>query len=88
MMVIIKALLVLIIFLPEKPMGRSGTPFPDFCAKYSSYWVKLESTAKVSTESTIEGAIELAKRLGAQRGGMDVLVTGDLPLVGRALTFF
>ncbi|OJD27554.1 hypothetical protein ACJ73_01054 [Blastomyces percursus] len=41
--------------------------------------------AIVSYEYNIEGAIGLAKRMGALQGGMEVLVTRNLHLVGGAL---
>ncbi|KAJ5938434.1 Mur ligase C-terminal [Penicillium verhagenii] len=71
----------------DKTLKVPEIPFPDFCTIYSSLWVELEPKAAVSTEPNIEGAIRFAKQLGAQRDGMEVLVTGSLHLVGGALTF-
>ncbi|KAJ5950463.1 Mur ligase C-terminal [Penicillium vulpinum] len=71
----------------DKTLKVPQTPFPDFCAIYSSLWQEFDPIAAVSTKPTIEAAIRSAKRLGAQRGGMEVFVTGSLHLVGGALHF-
>ncbi|PGG98681.1 folylpolyglutamate synthase [Blastomyces parvus] len=63
----------------------AGTSFPGFCDLYSSIWKGLNPQAAVSCEPTIEGAIKFAKQIGALQGGMEVLVTGSLHLVGGAL---
>ncbi|KKZ63275.1 folylpolyglutamate synthase [[Emmonsia] crescens] len=63
------------------------TYFPKFCDLYSSLWKELNPRAVVSTEPTIEGAIQHARRISAQQGGMEVLVTGSLYLAGGALNF-
>ncbi|KMU78014.1 bifunctional protein folC [Coccidioides immitis RMSCC 3703] len=60
-------------------------PFPEPCATYSSLWKVLDPQAIVTSVPTIEGAIKLAKKIGAQGGGMQTLVTGSLYLVGGAL---
>jgi folylpolyglutamate synthase len=59
-------------------------PFPDLCSIYSSLWKGTDPQATVSTEPSIEGAIKLAKSISAERGGVQVLVTGSLHLVGGA----
>ncbi|KAL2390322.1 hypothetical protein RJ035_001359 [Blastomyces gilchristii] len=72
-------------------MGKDRTvklaepSFPEFCDLYSSIWKGLNPQGVVSCEPTIEGAIKFAKRMGALQGGMEVLVTGSLHLVGGAL---
>ncbi|EQL36415.1 folylpolyglutamate synthase [Blastomyces dermatitidis ATCC 26199] len=72
-------------------MGKDRTvklaepSFPEFCDLYSSIWKGLNPQGVVSCEPTIEGAIKFAKRMGALHGGMEVLVTGSLHLVGGAL---
>ena len=63
------------------------TPFPDICdALYVPLWKELDPQATVSSEKTIEGAINLAKRISAQQGGMQGLITGSLHLVGGSLS--
>ncbi|KAJ5938439.1 hypothetical protein N7466_001573 [Penicillium verhagenii] len=69
----------------DKTLKVPQTPFPDFCTSYSSLWKTMHPHAAVSIESTIEGAIRLAERIGVQQGGMQVFVTGSLHLVGGAL---
>lgn len=61
------------------------TPFPDFQDIYSGIWKGLDPKATISSEPTIEAALNLAKSMGRDHGGMDVLVTGSLHLVGGAL---
>ncbi|QSS62782.1 folylpolyglutamate synthase [Histoplasma capsulatum] len=63
----------------------SETSFPELSGLYSSIWTSLSPKSVVSIEPTIERAIKLAKHIGTQQGGMDVLVTGSLYLVGGAL---
>lgn len=41
----------------------------------------------IHTEPTIEGALELAKKLCNQSNGMQTFITGSLYLVGGALLF-
>ncbi|KZN89780.1 Folylpolyglutamate synthase [Penicillium chrysogenum] len=62
------------------------TPLRDLCATYSSSWQDFDNQAKVFSEPTIEGALNLAKRISAQEGGIQAFVTGSLRLVGGALT--
>lgn len=52
---------------------------------YSLFWKEQDSNAAVSIEPTIEGAVKLADRIGAQHGSMQAFVTGSLHLVGGAL---
>lgn len=47
-------------------------------------WKTFDPQAKVSTDSTIEGAIKQARKIAAE-DDMQVLVTGSLHLVGGAL---
>lgn len=49
-------------------------------------WKSIDSTAQISLEPTIEGALDLAKRIGGEQG-MQTLVTGSTRLVGPALHF-
>jgi folylpolyglutamate synthase len=61
------------------------TPFPDFRGIYSDIWKKFDPKATISSEPTIEEALNLAKSVARNHGGMDVFVTGSLHLVGGAL---
>ncbi|OJD18734.1 hypothetical protein AJ78_01271 [Emergomyces pasteurianus Ep9510] len=63
----------------------SETSIPEFCDVYAAFWKGFSPQAVVSAEPTIEGAIKLAKRIGAQHGEMEVFITGSLHLVGGAL---
>ncbi|KAJ5407315.1 folylpolyglutamate synthase [Penicillium sp. CMV-2018d] len=68
-----------------KTIKEPETPFPDLCATYVSLWKDFDNQAVVASEPTIEAALNLAKRISAQEGGMQVFVTGSLHLVGGAL---
>ncbi|KAF9882760.1 hypothetical protein FE257_005308 [Aspergillus nanangensis] len=69
----------------DKNLKEPETPFPDYRTIYSSLWNEIDPQAAVSSESTIEGAIKAALEIGHRNGGMQVLVTGSLHLVGGAL---
>ncbi|EEP78059.1 hypothetical protein UREG_02908 [Uncinocarpus reesii 1704] len=65
-----------------------ATPFHDLCTLYSSVWKELDPQATVTSEPTIERAVNLARQIGGGReDGMQVLVTGSLHMVGGALRF-
>jgi folylpolyglutamate synthase len=70
----------------DKTVTVPKTPLRDLCATYSSSWQDFDNQAKVFSEPTIEGALNLAKRISAQEGGIQAFVTGSLHLVGGALT--
>lgn len=69
----------------DKTLKVPETPFPDLRAIYSSLWKERDPHATVSSESSIEEAIGLARKIGAEQGGVQVFVTGSLHLVGGAL---
>jgi folylpolyglutamate synthase len=69
----------------DKTLKEPETPFPDLCATYSALWKDFDHQAAVSSEPTIEGALNLAKQISAKEGGMQAFVTGSLHLVGGAL---
>jgi folylpolyglutamate synthase len=53
---------------------------------HSGIWrYEIDSSATISLERTVEGALRLARRIGEQGNGMQTLVTGSLHLVGGAL---
>jgi folylpolyglutamate synthase len=74
---------------PDKTFKIPETPFPDFPTIYRDLWSqKIDPEAQVFTEDTIEGALNLARKIGEQHGsagGMQTLITGSLHLVGGAL---
>lgn len=45
----------------------------------------MDPKAAIIKEQTIEGALNTARRIGEEKGGMQTLVTGSLHLVGGAL---
>ncbi|KIV78182.1 hypothetical protein PV11_09925 [Exophiala sideris] len=54
--------------------------------QYCDMWRTLQPEARTRYESSIEAALECADRIGSERdGGLQVLVTGSLHLVGGAL---
>ncbi|KAJ5312639.1 hypothetical protein N7508_003469 [Penicillium antarcticum] len=69
----------------DKTLKVPEKPFPDLCATYSSLWKDFDNQAVVSSESTIEGALNSAKQISAQESGAQIFVTGSLHLVGGAL---
>lgn len=54
--------------------------------QYIEAWKSMDLRADISIEPTIEGALDLARRIGDQVNGMQTLVTGSLHLVGSALS--
>lgn len=48
-------------------------------------WKAVQPATQVWDEPTIQGAIDLAKRLGEEKGGMQTLITGSQHLVGPSL---
>ncbi|KAJ5757555.1 uncharacterized protein N7511_006249 [Penicillium nucicola] len=69
----------------DKTLKVPETPFPDLCSTYSSLWKVFDSEAVLSTEPTIEGALNQAKQISTQEGGAQIFVAGSLHLVGGAL---
>lgn len=54
---------------------------------FAAAWKSVDPTAQISSESTIKGALNLARAIGDRRSGMQTLITGDTRLVGAALLF-
>jgi folylpolyglutamate synthase len=50
-------------------------------------WKDIDPHATVAIAPTIERAVYLAREIGTQENGVDVLVTGSLYMVGGALKF-
>ena len=64
----------------------NGRFSPDIQQRYATFWrYEIHSSATISLERTVEGALRLARRIGEQGNGMQTLVTGSLHLVGGAL---
>ncbi len=53
---------------------------------YAEAWKNIDPNVEISIEPTIEGALNLARRIGHRNNGMQTLVTGSLYLVGGALS--
>lgn len=53
--------------------------------KYAEFWRQFDPTTLISEERTIEDALDRARRIGDEQGGMQVLITGSLHLVSGAL---
>lgn len=68
-------------------LGAEAEDFEKFKIQmdYTEVWRKIDPEAEISIEPTIEGALNLARRIGLQHDGMQTLVTGSLHLVGAAL---
>jgi len=52
---------------------------------YTEIWKRTQPATSILFEPTIQGAMELARKIGREHGGMQTLVTGSLRLVGGAL---
>lgn len=70
----------------DKTLKVPETPFPDLRTHYATRWEQLDPKALLYAESTIEDALMLARDIAVEKGGLDVLVTGSLHLVGGALS--
>jgi folylpolyglutamate synthase/dihydropteroate synthase len=53
--------------------------------EYMKPWERAYPRSKVRKVSSIESALELAKKIGAQENALHVLITGSLHVVGEAL---
>lgn len=53
--------------------------------KYAEFWRQFDPTTLISAERTIEEALDRARRIGDEQGGMQVLITGSLHLASGAL---
>jgi folylpolyglutamate synthase len=60
-------------------------PYPEVPEAYAHMWREFDCGVKVSTTSSIEEALEMARQIGGRYDGMRTLVTGSLHLVGGAL---
>ena len=52
---------------------------------YIKAWKSVYGEGHTAFESSIEGALNLAKKIGDEHGGMQTLITGSLYLIGGAL---
>ena len=52
---------------------------------YSAIWKRTQPDTNILFEPTIQGALEIARKIGKEHGGMQSLITGSLRLVGGAL---
>ena len=57
-------------------------PSQDVC---SAIWKRTQPDTNILFEPTIQGALEIARKIGEEHGGMQSLITGSLHLVGGAL---
>ncbi|CZS92453.1 related to folylpolyglutamate synthetase [Rhynchosporium agropyri] len=57
----------------------------DIQERYAETWSRLDPTAVVICERTIEGALDRAREIGDQNNGVQALITGSLHLVSGAL---
>lgn len=69
----------------DKFLAGPPVPYPEVPEAYAARWRELDSGANVSTASSIEEAVDAARRIGIRSDGMQTLVTGSLHLVGGAL---
>ena len=69
----------------DKTLKTPEAPFPDLPAIYAEFWRTTKPQASTATVGTIEEALEMAKMIGKENGGMETFITGSLHLVGGAL---
>lgn len=81
--------------LPKKFLfaDYKSNPSPEILDMYSQdqradaeIWKTAQPDATIEFESTIQGALEVARRFGNEHGGMQALITGSQYLVGGALS--
>jgi len=53
---------------------------------YAEIWKKAQPDSIIFFEPTIQGALEMARKIGKDHGSMQTLVTGSQHLVGGALS--
>ncbi|KAE8440790.1 hypothetical protein EG329_006568 [Mollisiaceae sp. DMI_Dod_QoI] len=53
---------------------------------YTETWKQVQPDAEIIIEQTIEGALEAARQIGKEQGGVQALITGSQHLVGPALS--
>jgi folylpolyglutamate synthase len=53
---------------------------------YSAIWKRAQPDTNILFEPTIQGALEIARKIGKEHGSMQSLITGSLHLVGGALS--
>jgi len=63
----------------------SDKPDPQISALCSAIWSELDASSIVSTELSIGAALNAAKRISKNHGGMKALVTGSCSIAGPAL---
>lgn len=54
---------------------------------YSEILKRIQPDTKILFEPTIQGALEAAREIGKNHGGVQTLITGSLSLVGGVLGF-
>jgi folylpolyglutamate synthase len=53
---------------------------------YAEIWKRAQPDSTISFEPTIQGALEMARKIGKDHGSIQTLVTGSQHLVGPALS--
>jgi folylpolyglutamate synthase len=53
---------------------------------YAEIWKRAQPASTIFFEPTIQGALEMARKIGKDHGSMQALVTGSQHLVGGALS--
>lgn len=64
---------------PEKPFSL------DLQTEYIQTYRTIDPNVRIAVEPTIEGALNLARKIGNSSNGMQTLVTGSLYLIGGVL---
>jgi folylpolyglutamate synthase len=58
---------------------------PEVQERYAETWKNLDPKARISSERTIEEALDRAREIGNTTNGIQALITGSLHLVSGAL---
>ena len=64
----------------SEPLALSGMK-----KDFENTWCRFQKDSQVFFEPTVQDAMETVRRLGADSGGMQILITGSLHLVAGAL---
>ena len=59
---------------------------PERELEYIQAWKSVDPLVEITVEPTIEGALNLARKIGDRGHGSQTLITGSLYLVGGALS--
>ena len=75
----------LLFTIPSASIDLARRFVPEIQERYVEAWKELDPKAQVSSQRTIEDALDPAREIGDQSNGTQVLIMGSLHLVSGAL---